>query len=153
MAAAKNVKLAALLDRGVREIVYTYDMGDDWRHTITLETVGAGEPDVKYPRFIKGERRCPPEDVGGLPGFEMFLGAMADPTHEEHDSLREWYGGPYNADDIDERFTRRAVAAASPAAPSPPSPSAATPANSSTRKAALSSKAVYRPRLLFIHAE
>ncbi len=52
MAAAKNVKLAALFDRGVREIVYTYDMGDDWRHTITLETVGAGEPDVKYPRFI-----------------------------------------------------------------------------------------------------
>ncbi|HJO63795.1 MAG TPA: hypothetical protein QF469_00495, partial [Sphingomonas sanguinis] len=32
-------------------------------------------------------------------------------SHEEHDRLREWYGGPYNADDIDERFTRRAVAA------------------------------------------
>ena len=36
---------------------------------------------------------------------------MADPTHEEHDHLREWYGGPYNVDDIDERFTCRAVAA------------------------------------------
>ncbi len=36
---------------------------------------------------------------------------MADPSHEEHEHLREWYGGPYNADDIDERFTRRAVAA------------------------------------------
>jgi hypothetical protein len=33
--------------------------------------------------------------VGGLPGFEMFLDAMADPSHEEHDRLREWYGGPY----------------------------------------------------------
>ena len=86
-------------------------MGDDWRHTITIETVGPGEPDVKYPCFVDGERRCPPEDVGGLPGFEMFLDAMADPGHEEHDRLREWYGGPYNADDIDERFTRRAVAA------------------------------------------
>lgn len=29
MAAARNVKLAALIDRGVRELVYTYDMGDD----------------------------------------------------------------------------------------------------------------------------
>ncbi len=37
--------------------------------------------------------------------------AIADPKHEEHDRLREWYGGPYNAADIDERFTRRAVAA------------------------------------------
>lgn len=27
MTAAKNVKLATLIDRGVRELVYTYDMG------------------------------------------------------------------------------------------------------------------------------
>lgn len=111
MAAAKNVKLAALIDRGVQELVYTYDIGDDWRHTITVETVGPAEPDVKYPRFVAGERRCPPEDVGGLPGYEMFLDAMADPAHAEHERLRDWYGGPYNPDDIDERFTRRAVAA------------------------------------------
>jgi len=25
-------------------------MGDDWRRTITVETVSPGEPDVKYPR-------------------------------------------------------------------------------------------------------
>jgi len=111
MVAARNVKLAALLDRGVRELLYTYDMGDDWRHTITVEGVGPSEPDQQYPRFVDGERRCPPEDVGGLPGFEMFLDAMADPTHEEHHRLREWYGGPYNPDDIDERTTRRALAA------------------------------------------
>ncbi|WP_267382386.1 MULTISPECIES: plasmid pRiA4b ORF-3 family protein [unclassified Sphingomonas] len=110
MAAARNVKLAALIDREIRELLYTYDMGDDWRHTITVEAVGPGEPDVKYPRFVDGLRRGPPEDVGGLPGFELFLNAMADPAHEEHDRLREWYGGPYNPDDIDERFTRRAVA-------------------------------------------
>ena len=36
---------------------------------------------------------------------------MANPAHEERERLREWYAGPYNADDIDERFTRRAVAA------------------------------------------
>ncbi|WP_156679329.1 plasmid pRiA4b ORF-3 family protein [Sphingomonas profundi] len=111
MAAAKNVKLAALVGRGVRELAYTCDMGDDWRHTITIETVGPGAPDVKYPRFVAGDRRCPPEDVGGLPRYEMFLEAMGDPTHEEHDRLRDWHGGPYNPDDIDERFTRRAVAA------------------------------------------
>ena len=53
-------------------------MGDDWRHTIAVETVSPGEPDVKYPRFVDGERRCPPENVGGLPGFEMF--SMRWPT-------------------------------------------------------------------------
>jgi len=91
-------------------------MRDDWRHTVTLETVGPGEHDVKYLRFVESQRRCPPEDLGGLPRYEIFLDTMANPEHEEHDRLREWYGGPYNADDIDERFTRR------PSPPSPPSP-------------------------------
>lgn len=111
MAAAKNVKLAALIDRGVSQLLYTYDIGDDWRHTITIETVGPGECGVKYPRFVEGERRCPPEDVGGFPGFELFLTAMANSKHGDHDRLHEWYGGPFNYDDMDERFARRAFAA------------------------------------------
>jgi len=111
LTAAKNVKLATLIDRSVRNLVYTDDVGDDWRHTVTVETVGPGEPDLKYPRFVAGERRCPPEDVGALPGFEMFLNAVTDPAHEDHHRLRDWYDSPYNAEDIDERFTRRAAAA------------------------------------------
>ncbi|WP_426256088.1 plasmid pRiA4b ORF-3 family protein [Sphingomonas sp. DC2300-3] len=110
MTAAKNVKLAALIDRGVRGLVHTYDMGDDWRHTITIESRPR-----RTRRQISALRRwgtaLPPEDVGGLPGFEMFLDAMADPSHEDHDPLREWYGTPYNAEDIHEPFTRRAVTA------------------------------------------
>jgi hypothetical protein len=108
--AAKNVKLATLIDRGLRQLIYTYDFGDDWRHRITIETISPGEDGVKYPRFVAGEGRCPPEDVGGLPGFELFLDAMADPAHEEHARLHEWYGGPYKPDDMDERAARRAVA-------------------------------------------
>ena len=89
-------------------------MGDDWRYTITVETVGPGELKVKYPRLVVGERRCPPEDVGGLPGYVMFLDALADLAHEDHDCLRHYYGGPYNPDDIDKRFIRRAGAAIAP---------------------------------------
>ena len=83
-------------------------MGVEWRHTITVETVGPAEPDVKYPRFVAGERRFPPEDVGCLPGYEISLDALADPAHEDHDHLRDWFGGPYNPDDNDKRFIMRA---------------------------------------------
>lgn len=69
LAAARNVKLATLIERGIRQLTYTYDMGDDWRHTVVVEAVGPAKPDTKYPRFVAGERRCPPEDVGGFPGF------------------------------------------------------------------------------------
>ena len=111
LAAARNVKLATLAERGVREMIYTYDMGDNWEHAITVEAVRPGDPDTKYPRFIDGARRCPPEDIGGTPGFENFLDAIADPNHEEHDEVRQWYGGDYDPDNIDELITKRRVAA------------------------------------------
>jgi len=111
LAAARNVRLGALIERGIRDLTYTYDMGDDWRHTLTVESVGLGDPDIHYPRFVIGEHRCPPEDVGGFPGFEMFLDTMADPSHEEHTHLRRWHGGPFNADDIDEQAIVRRMAA------------------------------------------
>ena len=111
LAAAKNVKLGTLIERGVRELAYTYDMGDNWEHAITVEAIRPGDPDTKYPLFIDGARRCPPEDVGGIPGYENFLEAIADPDHEEHDEVREWYGDPYDPDNIDELITKRRVAA------------------------------------------
>lgn len=111
VAAAKNVKLATVIERGVRQLTYTYDMGDDWRHTVVVEAVGHGEPGIKYPRFITGERRCPPEDVGGFPGFELFVEAMSDPADEEHKQLRRWYGGPFDPNVIDELASKRAIAA------------------------------------------
>ena len=111
LAAAKNVKLGALIERGVRQLTYTYDLGDDWRHTVIIDAIRPAEPDTKYPLFVAGERRCPAEDVGGFPGFELFLDAMTDPGHEEHQQLRDWYGGSFNPEDIDELAIKRAVAA------------------------------------------
>jgi hypothetical protein len=115
LTAAKNVKLKALIDRGIRQLDYMYDMGDSWDHSVTIEAVGPAERSTKYPRYVDGARRCPPEDVGGTPGFENFLEAINDPGHPDHAELIEWYdecyGGAYDADTIDELFTRRRVAA------------------------------------------
>jgi len=32
---------------------------------------------------------CPPEDVGGAPGYEDFLAAIHDAVHEEHEAMLE----------------------------------------------------------------
>jgi hypothetical protein len=115
LAAAKNTRLKALIDRGVRQFDYMYDMGDSWHHVITVEAVEPGRSDLKYPRYVEGCRRCPPEDVGGTPGFKNFLEAMADPEHPDHAELIEWheecYGGAYSPETIDELVTKRRVAA------------------------------------------
>ena len=98
---AGKTRLGVLIDRGVSMFSYTYDFGDNWQHTIAIETVAAADPAIDYPRFIDGARRAPPEDVGGIPGFERFLEAMTKPRHRERKRLTEWYGGPFDPDDIE----------------------------------------------------
>jgi hypothetical protein len=45
---------------------------------------------------LAGENACPPEDVGGAPGYEDFREALADPAHPEHDELKQWIGRPFD---------------------------------------------------------
>ena len=97
---ARNIRLGAILARGETRFTYTYDFGDEWRHTIVVEDVVAADLMAEYPRFIDGARRAPPEDVGGLPGFEEFLRVIAAPAHPKHDTLMTWYGRPFELDDI-----------------------------------------------------
>ena len=96
---AANIRLAKLVERGVTAFTYTYDFGDDWRHIIEIEGVFPADPAADYPRFVDGERRAPPEDVGGLPGFEEFLDAMAKSRHPARKSMLEWYGRPFDPAD------------------------------------------------------
>lgn len=93
---AKTMRLGTLIDRGIKELAYTYDFGDDWRHTVTIEAIADADPAIDYPRYIDGAGRAPPEDVGGIPGFELFLDAVADPKHEQHRELKRWHPGTFN---------------------------------------------------------
>ena len=71
---------------------YVYDFGDHWQHQIQIERVIDDYP-FGYPPVMEGEGACPPEDVGGIGGYEEFLKAWNDPKHPEHDSVREWGEG------------------------------------------------------------
>jgi hypothetical protein len=75
---------------------YEYDFGDGWEHDVVLEDVLEPERGKKYPRCLAGERACPPEDCGGVPGYERFLKVIADPEDEEHESMLEWAGGEFD---------------------------------------------------------
>ena len=75
---------------------YEYDFGDGWEHEVVLEEITVRVPKAKYPICLEGARACPPEDCGGVPGYEEMLKALRDPTHEEHESTLQWVGGPYD---------------------------------------------------------
>lgn len=83
------------------QFIYSYDFGDGWKHRIEYEGLHGKKPAVKYPICIVGERACPPEDVGGVPGYERFLKAIKAPRHPEHKSLLEWAGGKFDPEKFD----------------------------------------------------
>jgi hypothetical protein len=55
------------------ELDYVYDFGDGWRHRVVLEAILLPEAGVLYPRCVAGERKGPPEDVGGPRAYTDFL--------------------------------------------------------------------------------
>jgi hypothetical protein len=111
---AKKTSLQKVIeDTGARTIQYVYDFGDDWDHSIRIERVSEAVLGANYPRLLKASGACPPEDVGGAPGYEEFLEALADPEHEQHDDMVRWSGRPFDPEDagidrIVERFDQLA---------------------------------------------
>jgi len=96
-----TTQLATILASGTTEFDYVYDFGDYWEHRIIVEQTNSAGTDAKYPRFLGGERRCPPEDCGGPPGYFDFIENIARKQSKKAKEALEWYGGPYNPDDID----------------------------------------------------
>ncbi len=83
------------------KFIYEYDFGDSWEHDVVVEKIIPPEQGAKYPVCITGKRACPPEDVGGVWGYETFLAAMKDPDHEEHESYKEWWGMEFHPEALD----------------------------------------------------
>lgn len=84
-----------------KKFSYLYDFGDSWEHEIEFEGEYEKLATTKYPKCIDGARACPPEDVGGTPGYERFLEAIKDPHHEEHEELLEWVDGKFDPEKFD----------------------------------------------------
>jgi Plasmid pRiA4b ORF-3-like protein len=82
------------------KIAYTYDFGDNWNLDITVEKLLDAEPATPYPRCIGGRRAAPPEDSGGIGGYENLIEALADSDHPDHDDMLNWLGYT-NATDFD----------------------------------------------------
>ncbi len=75
---------------------YEYDFGDGWELEIELEATPPREKGIKYPLCLSGERACPPEDCGGVPGYADLLQALKKPKSREARDVATWLGRSFD---------------------------------------------------------
>jgi Plasmid pRiA4b ORF-3-like protein len=90
-----GVTVAEVLKFKGDSMIYQYDFGDDWRHEVVLEKIFPAEGAANRPVCLGGERPCPPENVGGVRGYQEFLEVIFDPKHEDYDQMVRWAGGHF----------------------------------------------------------
>ena len=91
---AYDFPMSEFFTKAGKSCSYEYDFGDGWLHSVKLEAVTP--TNVHRARCIAGEGQCPPEDCGGVPGYERLKKVMAAPRvedeecYEEYEEMREW---------------------------------------------------------------
>jgi len=98
---SKEVKLSDLFTGEGEKIDYEYDFGDGWMHSIRLEKILPIKLNTTYPVCIRGKRSCPPEDCGGIWGYQHLVEVMADKKHKEYRSMKAWLGTDFDPEEID----------------------------------------------------
>jgi hypothetical protein len=89
--ARKATLLDVIEDTGAKSFKYLYDFGDGWEHSIKIERIEPAVPGLDYPRLLDASGACPPEDIGGPWGYQEARDALADPNHERHAEMAEWW--------------------------------------------------------------
>lgn len=95
------MKLSDALPEVGSKMLYRYDFGDNWEHSIELEQILDPQPGERYPICIDGARACRREDCGGVGGYEELLEAFADSDREEHEEMRMWAGENWDPEKFD----------------------------------------------------
>jgi hypothetical protein len=92
----QSARIGDVLTEIGNSLIYTYDLGDGWEHSVVLEKRVAGGDGAERPVCLDGQRACPPEDCGGVPGYYDLLEVLQNPTDERYEEMREWAGEDFD---------------------------------------------------------
>ncbi len=95
---ARRTRLEDVLHGPGQRVHYEYDLGDSWEHDVTVPAIRERAPGEAVPRCLGGERACPPEDAGGVPGYYELIEVLTNPAHPEYEERVEWVGDTWLAE-------------------------------------------------------
>ena len=102
-----KVKLRSFAPRVGDRCGYEYDLGDSWKHDVLVEEIVTPQESGRWPRCVDGAMACPPEDCGGVGGYQELVAAMRDPRHPDRQRFIEWLGSEFRPDAFDIEETNR----------------------------------------------
>jgi hypothetical protein len=88
---ATTTELKDIFNTVGQKFTYMYDFGDDWRHKIELEEIHSNYHG-QVPACLDGKGCCPPEDCGGVGGYEHLKQVLANPKDHEYKDMLSWLG-------------------------------------------------------------
>ncbi len=89
-----KVKLRDVLKKVGNKLIYEYDFGDSWQHTVRLQSV-LPMPLGFQAGCTDGARNCPPEDCGGIYSYMDIVEAFQTPKSPAAKEYKEWLGESY----------------------------------------------------------
>ena len=119
-----DVRLDQLLNAEGDALWYEYDFGDGWDHKLTVQEVLESPPSTAH--CTGGRMACPPEDCGGLGGYEELAAwirsgyddALLPGNFDDAAHARDWLPLDWHPDhfDVEETNAALAIAVADPVA-------------------------------------
>lgn len=104
--AGEESKIADYFSEKGISVKYEYDFGDGWEHKILLEKILPKDSAIKHPICTHGKRACPPEDCGGIWGYQHLLEILKDQSHPEYEERLEWLGDEFDPEKFDTSAVR-----------------------------------------------
>lgn len=92
----KTVILEDVFSKTGVTAIYLYDFGDGWKHQLELIEINNAPQNELLPSFVSGQNACPPEDCGGVYRHREIIDILADPFHEEFESMVDWLDPKFN---------------------------------------------------------
>ena len=97
----RRARLGKVLGGESGTIRYLYDFGDSWKHVIEFSPSESPIALPDMPTCLDGQRACPPDDCGGIGGYEELLALRADPERDDPEDLRGWLGPEFDPESFD----------------------------------------------------
>ncbi len=101
-----ELRLCDVFSTKLKNVNYLYDFGDYWEHFIRLEKIFPDDNDFRSFLCVGGRRATPPEDCGGPYGYQELLEILENPSHPEHEEMKEWVGEEINPEIIKSQMTK-----------------------------------------------